>query len=102
LRHLGQFNRCAILGDRRWEEWMTKLVKPFFRVEYFDRSQREAAWRWLMQPVPHAGRPGLLRAARHLVRRHPLMSLVITGGLVALLVSQLSSARSRRFTAFQP
>jgi universal stress protein A len=102
LRHPGKFDRCAILGDRSWEEWMTKLAKPFFRVKYFDRSQREAAWDWLMQPVPQAGEGGSLDAVRDFVGRHPMLTLVILGGLVALLVSQLGPSRSRRLTAYQP
>jgi universal stress protein A len=96
LQHPGRFDRCAILGDRKWEEWMTKLAKPFFRVEYFDRSQREAAWRWLMQPVPQAGGADFLDAVRTFARRHPVTSLIITGGLVALLVSRLGSSRPGR------
>jgi hypothetical protein len=96
LQHPGKFDRCAILGDRSWEKWMTKLAKPFFRVEYFDRSQREAAWRWLMQPVPHAGGSDFLDAVRNFIRRHPMASRAIAGGVVALLVSQLGSSRSRR------
>jgi universal stress protein A len=96
LQHPGKFDRCAILGDRRWEAWMTKLAKPFYRVEYFDRSQREAAWRWLMQPVPQASEAGFFDAVRSFIRRHPMASLAVAGGLAALLVSQLRASRSRR------
>ena len=30
---------------------MTLLAKPFFRVEFFDRAQRDEARRWLEQPA---------------------------------------------------
>jgi hypothetical protein len=88
FQYPGKFDRCVILGDRNWEEWMTKLAKPFFRVQYFDRSQREAAWRWLMQPVPQVSETGFVNAVLNIVRRHPMMSLIVTGCLVTLLVSQ--------------
>ncbi len=32
LKHLGQLERCAVVGDKRWEEWLTDLGKPFFQV----------------------------------------------------------------------
>jgi hypothetical protein len=99
FRYLGRFDRCAILGDQSWEKWMTKLARPFFRVEYFDRSQREEAWRWLMQPVEQTQERGFLDAVGHFVRRHPTTSLIIAGGLLALLLSQLGSSRSRRLLA---
>jgi hypothetical protein len=100
LQHAGRFDRCAILGDRPWEEWMIKLAKPFFRVQYFDRSQREAAWRWLMQPVVHADEGSSLDAVSNFVRRHPVMSLAIATGLAAIVVSQLRPSRSRMLTTW--
>jgi hypothetical protein len=99
LKHWGQFDRCAILGDRSWEKWMIQLAKPFFRVEYFDRSQREEAWRWLMQPVAHANGTGFLDSVGSFVRRNPVLSMVIAGGLAALLVSQLGASRPRKLTS---
>jgi hypothetical protein len=79
---------------------MIKLAKPFFRVQYFDRSQREAAWRWLMQPVVHADEDSSLDAVSNFVRRHPVMSLAIAAGLAVLVVSQLRPSRSRRLTTW--
>lgn len=98
LQYHGKFERCAILGDRSWEEWMSKLAKPFLQVRYFDRSQREAAWRWLMQPTPKISPGGFVNAALGFVRRHPMMVLIVTGGLLALLVSQSGSFRSKKLT----
>jgi universal stress protein A len=98
FRHPGKFDRCAILGDRDWEKWMIKLAKPFFRVEYFNRGQREEAWRWLMQPVEHAAGAGFLDAAGSFVRRNPLMSMLIAGGLAVLLVRRPGFHRVSRLT----
>jgi hypothetical protein len=98
LRHLGQFDRCAVLGDRGWQRLLVSLGKPFFRVRYFDRGEREAAWRWLMRPVERGEGANLLSAVGGFVRRHPAVCLAIAGGLAALLVSRLTVLRSRRLS----
>jgi hypothetical protein len=49
IRHYGDFDRIAMVGDRRWEEWMATLCKPFTKAEvrYFDASEIDAAWNWI-------------------------------------------------------
>jgi hypothetical protein len=49
MKHLKDFKRVAIVGDKKWEEWMAKLAKPFMRAEvkYFGGSQLHDAWIWL-------------------------------------------------------
>jgi hypothetical protein len=49
MKHIKDFKRVAIVGDKKWEEWMAKLAKPFMRAEvkYFDGSQLQDAWGWL-------------------------------------------------------
>jgi hypothetical protein len=51
LRHYSDFERIAMVGDRQWEKWMATFCKPFTRAEvkYFDRSQFDAAWKWLRE-----------------------------------------------------
>jgi hypothetical protein len=52
LRHARDIERCAVLGDRRWEAWMTQLSKAFFRsaeVRYFHADEREVALEWLRE-----------------------------------------------------
>lgn len=51
LKHYTDFDRIAMIGDRRWEEWMVRLCKPFTRaaVRYFDSSEAEAAWAWIRE-----------------------------------------------------
>ena len=41
--------RIAMVGEKKWEEWMAKVCKPFTmaHVKYFDRQEMEAAWNWL-------------------------------------------------------
>lgn len=51
LQHANNFNRIAIVGDRSWENRMTKLMRPFTSagVRYFDLQQREEAMAWVCQ-----------------------------------------------------
>ncbi len=38
-----------MVGDRKWEKWVANFCKPFAKakVKYFDRSEVDAAWKWL-------------------------------------------------------
>lgn len=44
-----KIGRLAMVGDKKWEEWMTKIAKPFMKgkVKYFDHNQIDDAWNWL-------------------------------------------------------
>ena len=49
--HCTKIERIALVGDKKWMEWMSKVCKPFTRatVRYFDASQVEAAKQWLAE-----------------------------------------------------
>ena len=49
IRHHRSFDRIAMVGDRKWEKWMTTLCKPFTKakVRYFDASEADVAWNWI-------------------------------------------------------
>jgi hypothetical protein len=49
--HYSDFERIAMVGDRKWEEWMARLCKSFSQaaVRYFAVSEVEAAWAWLRE-----------------------------------------------------
>jgi hypothetical protein len=49
--HCAKVDRIALVGDKRWEEWMAKVCKPFTvaHLRYFDAAQIEAAWAWLQE-----------------------------------------------------
>ena len=51
VTHYSAMERMAMVGDRRWEEWMAKLCKPFTgaEIEYFDASDIDAARAWLRE-----------------------------------------------------
>jgi hypothetical protein len=45
-----QIERCAVVGDRAWEAWLTKLSRPIFinaEVRFFDQAERPKAWEWI-------------------------------------------------------
>ena len=49
--HCTKVDRIALVGDKRWEEWMAKVCKPFTtaQLRYFDSAQIDAAWAWLKE-----------------------------------------------------
>ncbi len=53
LRHYSDFERIAMVGDRKWEQWMASFCRLFTKakVRYFDRSEVYAAWTWLLEDV---------------------------------------------------
>lgn len=57
-RHASDFTRIAMVGERKWQEWMTGLMKPFTSagVRYFDQADRTAAMEWARAAVGHANR----------------------------------------------
>lgn len=50
-KHCRQVERLAMVGDKKWEEWMAKISAPFMEgeVRYFDRSELDAAWEWVRE-----------------------------------------------------
>lgn len=51
LKHFGDIERLALVGDKKWEEGMAWFCKPFTSatIAYFDRSQIEAARSWIRE-----------------------------------------------------
>ena len=45
--------RIALVGDRKWEQWMAKFCQPFTRakVRYFDTSELDIAKTWLREDM---------------------------------------------------
>ena len=41
--------KMAIVGDKRWEKWLTSLVEPFYAKEakFFHPEEKDKAWTWL-------------------------------------------------------
>jgi hypothetical protein len=47
--HFRDIERIAMVGEKRWEEWMATICKPFTTatIRYFDRSELDQARAWL-------------------------------------------------------
>jgi hypothetical protein len=53
LKHYSDFERIAMVGERKWEAWVSRVCKPFTKatVKYFDKSEVDKAWTWLREGV---------------------------------------------------
>jgi hypothetical protein len=49
FKHFGDIERVALVGEKRWQHWMSRFCAPFTRAEvrYFDRANEPAAEEWL-------------------------------------------------------
>ena len=49
IRHFGDIERIAMIGDKAWEHGVATLCKPFTKatVRYFDRSESGQARTWI-------------------------------------------------------
>lgn len=48
-QHCHEVERIALVGDKKWEQWMAAVCRPFTNatVQYFDVSVEDEAWAWL-------------------------------------------------------
>lgn len=44
-----KIDKLALVGDKKWEEWITKLAEPFFagQAKFFPPDDMDDAWKWL-------------------------------------------------------
>ncbi len=49
VKHFSDIERLAMVGDKKWEEWMAKFCKPFTTatIRYFDVARTEEAQKWI-------------------------------------------------------
>lgn len=49
LRHFTDIGRVAMVGEKKWQQFMTHILSPFTRAEvrYFDHGDLAAARKWL-------------------------------------------------------
>lgn len=49
IKHQQLYGKTAIVGDSKWEEWITKFFSLFFDAEmkFFYEDQVEEAWKWV-------------------------------------------------------
>jgi hypothetical protein len=53
MKHYSDFERIALVSERRWQKWMAQVCKPFThaKVRHFDRFEIEETWKWLREGV---------------------------------------------------
>jgi len=51
-QHNKDFEKVAIVGDKKWLKWMTLVSNPFLKgeIKYFEKSNFHMAWDWLRIP----------------------------------------------------
>lgn len=57
VKHCGQIERCAIVSDSAWNQWMTDFSKMVFhnaQIECFTSRQTEEAWNWVTDQNEYA------------------------------------------------
>lgn len=49
IKHDKDTERCAVVGNKTWEEWIVKVSKIFMKgeIKYFDIHEIDQAWKWL-------------------------------------------------------
>jgi hypothetical protein len=49
--HCTKVERIAIVGEKKWQEWMAKVCKPFTmaQIRYFDVKDMDAARAWIAE-----------------------------------------------------
>ena len=54
VQHSNDFSRMAFVGDKKWEENLVELSKPFIGavIKYFELPNVEEARRWLLSDEP--------------------------------------------------
>lgn len=51
VKNAMNFEKIAMVGDKDWQKWIAKLMKPFTSadVKYFEHSNKEEAKRWIRE-----------------------------------------------------
>jgi hypothetical protein len=51
VTHVNSFRKVAIVGDRKWEEWIARMIRPFTtaQINYYDVRQKDEAMAWVSQ-----------------------------------------------------
>jgi hypothetical protein len=49
VKHFGDIERLAMVGDKKWEKWMSNFCRPFTtaQIRYFEHDQIDQARTWL-------------------------------------------------------
>ncbi len=56
MKHFKDIERIAMVGDKKWEQWMAAFCRPFTsaKIRYFDQSEADSAHQWICERVSPA------------------------------------------------
>lgn len=51
MSHADDYEKIAMVGDKKWHDWIAQFMKPFTNAEikYFDLKEKEEAKEWIGQ-----------------------------------------------------
>lgn len=51
LSHAENYEKIAMVGEKKWQDWITQFMKPFTNAEirYFDLEEKNEAKEWISQ-----------------------------------------------------
>jgi hypothetical protein len=60
VKHFGDMERLAVLGEKKWQQAITTFCKPFTTatIRYFDHANAVEARQWLGGAVPDSEKGG--------------------------------------------
>ncbi|GAB3344050.1 hypothetical protein GCM10027429_35420 [Marivirga atlantica] len=49
LSHAENYEKIAMVGEKKWQDWITQFMKPFTNAEirYFDLEEKNEAKEWI-------------------------------------------------------
>jgi hypothetical protein len=49
VKHANDYEKTAMVGDKRWQDWITQFMKPFTSadIKYFDLAEKEETRAWI-------------------------------------------------------
>jgi len=50
VKHHDDLEKVAIIGNKRWHEWMAEVMRPFTSadIKYFENEKRSEAKEWIL------------------------------------------------------
>jgi hypothetical protein len=51
MSHADDYEKIAMVGDKKWQDWITQFMKPFTNadIRYFDLEEKQKAKEWINQ-----------------------------------------------------
>ena len=51
LSHANDYEKIAMVGEKKWQDWITRFMKPFTNadIRYFDLEEKQKAKEWINQ-----------------------------------------------------